>query len=383
MAGAVLMFPMFPAVASVSKPEMKLLVVAQIPPPMHGQSAAVAALLDHLRSTHDEVHHINVPLSRDSADIGRWRLSKVWTAWRAGAQARRTLARLGPMPVYYVPAPGKRGALYRDWAILSQCRPRASALILHWHAVGLGEWLETHGTAVERRLAQRYLGGATLAIVQAEGCRADAERLAPARCVVVRNGVADPAPQFQPRARAGQPCEVLFAGLGCAEKGLFDALEGVALANAAAPGAFRLTAVGPFASRAVEAAFRARAEKYPGAVRHLGFVSMEQRNSVLRAADVFCFPSYYPHEGQPAVVLEALANDLPIVATRWRSIPENLPSEHVYLVPPQNPPAIAAALQAAQRDGPAGGVLRRHYLAHHTRDRYLADLTAALRQVAG
>jgi glycosyltransferase involved in cell wall biosynthesis len=113
----------------------------------------------------------------------------------------------------------------------------------------------------------------------------------------------------------------------------------------------------------------------------LGFVSNEERDRLLRAADIFCFPSYYPHEGQPAVLLEALALDLPIVATRWRGIPENLPTEHVYGVEPQAPAQIAAQLRAARAAGPPGGALRRHYLAHFTRERHHAAVESALREI--
>ena len=35
------------------------------------------------------------------------------------------------------------------------------------------------------------------------------------------------------------------------------------------------------------------------AVRHFGFVSGEQKNALLREADLFCFPTYYQNENQP------------------------------------------------------------------------------------
>jgi glycosyltransferase involved in cell wall biosynthesis len=176
---------------------------------------------------------------------------------------------------------------------------------------------------------------------------------------------------------------VLFAGLSCREKGLFDALQGVMLANAGEPGAFRFTAIGPFASAAEETEFRGQlSTATPGLARHLGFVPAAERNRLLRDADVFCFPSYYPHEGQPAVVLEALALDLSIITTRWRGIPENLPPDRVFLVDPQSPAQIAARLAEARRAGPAGGAHRRHYLEHFTKQRHHEAVLAALMQLA-
>jgi len=371
-----------PGSRPVSKPKMKLLVLAQVPPPAHGQSLAVAALLQHLRANPEhEVHHVGLRLSRDSADIGRWRPGKIVATLGAALRAAAVLLRHGPMPLYYVPAPGQRGALYRDWAVLLLCRPFASGLILHWHAVGLGAWLEERAWVGERAVTRLALGGAALALVQAEAVAADARALRPQRIATVRNGVPDPAPDFRPRAAHGRPATVIFVGLGCAEKGLFDAAAGVRAANRAEPGAFRFVALGPWASAADEARFRELAAGGED-LRHAGFVSAEEKHRLLAAADLFCFPSYYPHEGQPAALLEALAHDLPIVTTRWRGIPENLPAEHVHYVAPRAPDEVARALFAARAAGPAGGALRGHFLKTFTADRHLADLQAALASVS-
>jgi glycosyltransferase involved in cell wall biosynthesis len=360
---------------------MKLLVLAQTPPPLHGQSLAVRDLLAVLRATPGwEIHHVELRLSHDNADVGRWRPGKIFTTLGAGLRAAGTCLRHGRMPLYYVPAPGKRGALYRDWLCLLLCRPFTRGLVLHWHAVGLGAWLKNSATAPERWISALLLGRAALAIIQAEAGRDDADALGARRCVVVPNGVpataTGPRRQFTPGV-----LEVLFVGLGSAEKGLFDALEGVRLA-AAGGLPCRLTAIGPFADAATRAEFATRAAAAPDLARHLGFVSAEERDRRLAAADVFCFPSYYPHEGQPAVVLEALAHDLPIIATRWRGIPENLPDRHVHLVPVRSPAAIAAALRAVRDEGPPGGALLEHHRRHFTQELHHARLLAALASVA-
>ncbi len=359
---------------------MKLLVLAQTPPPTHGQSLAVAALIGHLRDRPDwSVFHVNLRVSRDATDIGRWQLKKLFLALGACLRVWGVFIRHGRMTIYYVPAPAKRSALVRDWIVLALCRPFARGLILHWHAVGLGAWLDAHATAIERALSRFVLGRATLAIAQADVGRTDCERLAPRRCVVVRNGVEVPSDVPARKSRFNRPCEVLFVGLGAREKGLFDALAGVALANAREPGAFRFTAVGPFAHVDEERAFHEQAASQSGAARHLGFVSEAERNALLDRSDIFCFPSYYPHEGQPAVLLEALAHDLPIVTTRWRGIPEDLPGRFIYYVAPQSPAGIADQLLTAREAGPPGGALRAHFLANFTRARHHAAIEHALR----
>ncbi len=66
-------------------------------------------------------------------------------------------------------------------------------------------------------------------------------------------------------------------------------------------------------------------------------------------ADVFALPSL--SEGSPNVVLEAMAANLPIVATAVGGVPEMLENnESALLVPPNDPPSIAAAIASLLTD---------------------------------
>lgn len=359
---------------------MKLLVLAQTPPPSHGQSLATLALLQQLRQRPDwEVHHVELRLSRDNRDVGRWRFGKLLTTLSAGFRTVGRMLRHGRMPLYYIPAPGKRGALYRDWMLMALCRPFTRGLILHWHAVGLGAWLREKATPPERWITALLLGGATLSIIQGESGRDDASALQAREVVIVPNGVPSAHPPANKTA-FHDPLQVLFVGLGCAEKGLFDALAGVQAANAAGT-ACQLTAIGPFADALTEQRFARHAAVQSGQARHLGFVSVAERDRLLRASDVFCFPSYFPYEGQPAVLLEALAHDLPIIATRWRGIPDSLPAKFVHLVPIREPEAIATALATVRREGAPQGALAAHHHQHFTQEKHHERMEAALRSV--
>lgn len=362
---------------------MKLLVFAHTPPPRHGQSAMVAMLVDGLRGDPDiEVLHVNPQLSRDAADIGQWRWGKFTALLRACRTARRLQREHGRCAFYYVPAPGKRSALYRDFLVMQLCRRHFGPLILHWHASGMGEWLQSRAKTHERWLAQRLLGDAELALVLAPELRDDAARLAPQRIALVPNGVAVPEFSVLPRT-VGARCEILFLGLCTREKGLFDTVEAAARADERTAGGFRLTVAGSFTNATDEGAFRARvAQLRPGLVRYEGFADETKKRALLAATDVLCLPTAYPHEGQPLVLMEALAHDVPIVTTRWRAIPGMLPSRHIWYVPPHQPAEIAEALMAACHAPRPDGALRRHYLAHFTPERHLAALKTALLSVA-
>ena len=74
----------------------------------------------------------------------------------------------------------------------------------------------------------------------------------------------------------------------------------------------------------------------------------------MRAADIFCLPSYT--EGCPNVLVEALACGRPIVATNVGGIPELIHQDSGILVPPRDSAALRGALHQAlskQWDGEA------------------------------
>lgn len=363
---------------------MKLLVLAQLPPPVHGQSVMVRMLVTGLPAHGVEVHHVDLRLSRDAADIGRWRWGKLAAVVDACLYAVVARFRHGCDTLYYVPAPAKRGALYRDWLVMLLVRPFCRRLVLHWHAAGLGEWLRTRATAPERWLTRRLLGGADLSIVLGESLRDDAEALAARRLAVVPNGIPDPCPggTARPRAAGQETFEVLFLGLGSEDKGLFTTAAAVLAANRAAGATrFRLTAAGAFPDRPTAARFAALVAAHPGELRHVGFVTGPAKADLFRASDCLCLPTRYAAEAQPLVVLEALAWDLPVIATRWRGLPEILPPAASLTLPPDDEAAAMAALLSLRRTLPPPGTARTAFLAGGTDQAHLKALAAALLEI--
>lgn len=66
-------------------------------------------------------------------------------------------------------------------------------------------------------------------------------------------------------------------------------------------------------------------------------------NEMYRMADIYVIPSY--HEGFPRTIWEAMANSLPVIATRVGSIPHFLIDRHdALLIEPRNPEQIAKAI---------------------------------------
>lgn len=346
---------------------MKLLVFAHVPPPLHGQSQMVAYLVEGFGRdpAHGiEVLHVDARISDDLTDVGSARGGKLPRLLRHCLAALRTRFRSGATTWYYVPSPPKRNSLYRDWIVMLLVRPFFRHTVFHWHAVGLGAWLEEHARPWERWISHRLLGRADLAITLSDFNSPDARRFRPGSLQAVANGVPDPCPDFDAAlapARSqrhrqrlgGSVVRVLFLAHCTEDKGLFDALETVALANAreareTGPGRleFHLDVAGSFVTPADERRYHERIARpdLAGRIRTLGFVRGEAKAACLREADLFLFPSYFANEGQPLNLIEAMAHGLPPVTTRWRGIPEMVPDGYAGLVQPRHPEEAAAAL---------------------------------------
>jgi glycosyltransferase involved in cell wall biosynthesis len=99
-----------------------------------------------------------------------------------------------------------------------------------------------------------------------------------------------------------------------------------------------------------------------------------------RAATVLVFPTALP-EGQPMVVLHALAAELPVISTRFRAAPDWLEhGRHCLFVPPHDPNAVAAAVIQLLDDTPRRAALAKegHRVARHFDRRAVAREFAAL-----
>jgi len=394
---------------------MKLLVFAHTPPPHHGQSYAVKLMLENFggncrkqkpspNSFGVECYHVNARFSKTLEDIGEFQGGKILLILFFCAQAIWCRFRYGVTNFYYVPAPGKPVALYRDWLVMLVCRPFFKKIILHWHAAGLAKWLETVGSIRTRRFTYNRMKDADLSIVLSEFNRRDAEKLMARKIAIVSGGMPDPCPQFAekilplrrnqiavrkailageiPLNDSAKTVNVLYVALVSREKGVFDAIEGVVLANEKSPLRFRLTVIGGFASGIEEKELSEFVQQHQqqSTVEILGFVSEERKLQALHGADIFCFPTYYSAENQPGNLIEAMAFGLPIVTTRWRSIPEMLPENYPGIVDPKSPEQIAAALRLLAT-GDFAGPLREIFLHRFTLEQHLAKMAKAIRSV--
>ena len=187
--------------------------------------------------------------------------------------------------------------------------------------------------------------------------RARLDALAPGRVELVYHGLdrelfAAPPTSGSRRdgTNPGDPVRLLAVGRFQPKKGYPTVLDAIARVRAE----IRLTVVG---YGPLEAALRARAEALGLATRVTWTGPLDQPavRAQYRASDLLLLASEVAPDGDrdglPNVVVEALSQGLPVVATRAGAIPELVVDGiHGHLVPPGDVGAFAAAIERLVRD---------------------------------
>lgn len=331
-------------------------------------------------------------------------------AGRFAAEARALGAELRPLPLDRRHALGavrrlRRWARTGPWAVVHSQGARAD-LVARLALAGVGgvSLVSTVQMPVDgfdvgplRRAAYRRLdrlgrGRVDRFVVVSAALQrtlVSAWRLDPARVRLIPNGVAvdrtaPPRPAALRRLLGVESASAVVGAVGrlVRQKGFDTLLAALPALLARRPGT-RLAVVGEGPERESLARL-ARARGAGEAVVFAGFRPDAPR--LLPAFDVLAVPSR--REGAPLVTLEAMAAGVPVVASAIRGIDEQITDGvEGLLVPPDDPPALAAALARvlddralAARLGEAGR--RRVRAAYDVRDT-VARTLALYHEVAG
>ena len=188
------------------------------------------------------------------------------------------------------------------------------------------------------------------------------------------------AERFRRRTRHPGGRTVIAVGRLVEKKGFADLIAAIALIEA------ELLLVGDGPLRA-ELERSARDLGVADRVTMLGAVEHERVRELLEGADVLAMPCVIASDGDrdsmPVVVKEAMALELPVVATREVGLPELVRHPFGRLVPAHDPRALAAALSELlaldrhERER-LGRAAREHVLVHANPAREAAKLAARL-----
>lgn len=320
----------------------RLLIVGPTPPPLNG----VCVMMDNLLhcGLPFEIRHLDTSDRRGVKHLGRVDVRNIALAFWHGLRFTTEVIRPG-VAATYIPISQNWPGYLRDTLFLTAARCARRRIVVHLHGGMLGRFYAEASWPM-RFVIRRTLSWVDAAIVLGESLRPCFDRLVPQSKVhVVPNGIRDTNPGRSSSNPEG-PVTILHMSNLRESKGTLDVLRAAALVLSEGADA-KFVLAGPWATGRDEKqgleilegeSLRERVE-FPGPV------SGAVKDRLLAEADLFVMPTFYPYEGQPLVILEALSYGLPVIATDWGAIGETVEDGVCgQLVPGQNPRALADAI---------------------------------------
>jgi len=192
-------------------------------------------------------------------------------------------------------------------------------LVIHDHGQYVSElYFHLHG--LKRKILKWVLDHAHAAIVLGEGAKIQYIDVMPMARVFVVPGAVKPTAGV--RARSGSSVRILYFSYLSINKGILIAFQ-VARILLKNYQNVNFTFAGPVENDEIEKMMNELCFDYPERVHYVGYIDSEhEKESLMKIADIFFFPTQRDVFG--LVLLEAMREGLPIVASREGCIPEIL-----------------------------------------------------------
>lgn len=342
----------------------EVVAVGPLPPPIHG----VSAINEILLSGFPGLRFVNTVKRKSSIrGMGNVTWGNIINAvclFLEYFYATRTWK----FSVLYLCLSQNRIGLARD-IILLLLTPSEIKVVLHVHG---GHFEQTWARLPKfiQKLVRLSMNNVVGVIVLNKKFSSVFRQIVPQRAIIspLPNGVVPIEGQGDRRETRhyseSSPMVLLYVGGLMKEKGVLDSIAAVNLARKMG---FFVTLV--LAGEWNDDVLRRTAEAMEGygLVTNVGIVSGVHKARLFRESDAFVMPTYYPLEGQPLSLLEAMSAGLPIITTKHAAIFETVGEEGAIYVPPRDVRSMTAAILTLYRSATA-----RERLAHANRKTFLA-----------
>lgn len=293
-----------------------ILVIGPTPPPFHGVSVATEAVLKSGLRDRFRLEHLDLSDRRGIQHVDKPDFHDVVLFLKQWGRLIVMLRKEGPAVAYLALSQSTIGFL-RDSLLILPAHFFGAQVMLHLHGGNFKTWYDSRSFPM-RAYVRMVLRRAAYVAVLGESLRhLFADLIAPYRIAVVPNGIEWPAVHKTVR-EPHKPHRYRILHLSTLNR-----LKGAPVLLAAVPHVLKarqdveFTLAGPWSHE--EDRWEAEAfVTHHGLTAHVVFTgpvsTIEHKRSIYSSADLFVFPGVQ-QEGQPFVVLEAMASGLPVLFT--------------------------------------------------------------------
>ncbi|MGH0940158.1 glycosyltransferase family 4 protein [Bacillus mycoides] len=311
----------------------KICIIGQLPPPIHGLSAALQTII--------KSEYMNEKYSLQCIDIKDNK--KILNHMQAIHKVEADL-------YYFTISQSILGNL-RDMIILREILSKNKRVIIHYHG-GYYAQLYKEMNALQKRINKNLISKIDIMIALSEGLKGLFKDVITSDKVRVCENYVDDGSIISDnefllkmkKIEGKSKIEVLYLSNFIKTKGYKDVLMS---ANDLKNDNLIFNFAGAFFNEEDKKDFHEFIEEnnLQSNVKYHGVVKGKEKKELLANSDVFILPTYYPNEGQPISIIEAMGNGLAIVTTNHAGIPDIVKEENGYVVMPQSPEEISRSLK--------------------------------------
>lgn len=307
----------------------RILVIGPTPPPYHGVAVMTGHIVQSLEQLGRFAGHLDTRDPQPLETIGRLNASNLILGLRHAWRLHRLLRGATSIRVVLPISQGRWGFL-RDAVFVLIIHLHRGRLILHLHGAALDKFYDRSGS-VMRWIIRAVFHRADAAWALTPSLERMFNGLVPTTRVTHIENVTSSPEMIEADAMShhnsceGSPLRVLYLANLRQKKGVFDLIEALCLLGRDAQDwQVRLVGAGsPTVIRSLQMQIAALSAEGGARVELLPPRYGHEKWMEYKAADIFTFPPNAP-EGQPLVLLEAMAAGLPTVTTHIGGIPDTV-----------------------------------------------------------
>lgn len=367
----------------------RILMIGSLPPPYHGSNVYFEGLLDSKLKDKYEIFHVDISDHRGLENLTRLDTTNVKLALKGILRLRNALRQFRP-DLVYIPVASNFLPFLRDGLFILTASYFSNArIVIHLHE---GSYFREHFYGKSNFLVKKFiehsLSKVDTAIVYTRKLEATFQGLVK-KVVSFLNGKDVDVPEEYVRLNH-DVTTIGFIGNLFESKGILNFLKSAVIISSACPEA-RFAVAGTWGADKEKVNREAERIIAEGGIKEKvkfqGSVTGERLNDFYMATDVLIFPSMYPYEGCPLILIDALGFGIPVISSKEiGAIPEMI-SDGIdgFLVDPANPQEIADKAVMLINDprlrteiGKAG---RKKYEEEFTKDKNISNIIRTFEDV--
>ena len=316
-----------------------ILILCKLPPPIIGPAIATNIILNSSLKEGFDLIHFDTRINADVATMGKWSLSKLFKIFELYREYKAVIKKEHP-DLILVPISQTTMGFVKD-APFIRIGAKHAKVVVQLRGSNFKNWLAT-ATSFTNDFVNKTLKKCDGVIVLGNNLRYLFEDVFKEEQIfVVPNGG-----NYQLQTKKEPTLTVLYLANFLSSKSFDDLLKAIVILKEKGMTNFKINAAGAWDNEAFK-------QKCLGIIKdnkleHVTLLppkSGKAKMQLFADADVFVFCPKMP-EGHPWVIVEAMANGLPVIATDKGAIIESvIDGKNGFIVPSEEPAVIAEKLE--------------------------------------